>query len=217
MRKKSKSQSKRFYTFIDFAEDYGEIVLLPLIFGSIYGFYEAIITDKNEFTFFLDALLLFIVLIALSCIILKRINKLHIIWIREIPNLLIYWFVFGFYFVIRIFQKSLVSQFTEPANQIIFGLVAGTISLLFLLFQTKPWLKVRYKGHYEKIEFLKQKAKLKEDEWLALKYQIVGIAKEKNKISWGWRLIEILFVIALASLIDAYSGQIADIIQNIMP
>jgi hypothetical protein len=120
--------------------------------------------------------------------------------------------------VIRVFQRSLISQFTTgPANQIIFGLVAGTVSLLFLLFQTKPWLRIRYKSYFEKIEFLKQKAKLKEDEWLALKYQIVDIAKEKTKINWGWRIIEILFVIALASLLDAYSGQIADMVQNLVP
>ena len=217
MRKKSKSQSKRFYTFINFAEDYGEIIFLPLIFDSIFGFYKAIITNTNEITFFLDTFLLFIVLIAVSCIILKRFNKLHIIWIRETPNLLIFWFVFGLYFVIRIFQKSLVRDFTGPVSQIIFGLVAGTITLLLVLFQTKPWLEIRYKGHYEKIEFLKQKAKLREDEWLALKYRIINIAKEKNKPNWGWKIIEILFVIALASLLDAYSGQVADIIQSIVP
>lgn len=217
MRKNFKPKSKRFYSFIDFAEDYGEIVLLPLILGSIYSFYEATIAHKNEFRFLLDVLLLFIVLIALSCIVLKRINKLHVIWIREIPNLLIFWLVFGLYFVIRVFQESLTSQFTRPASQILFGLVAGTISLLLLLFQTKPWLKIRYRGHYEKIEFLKQKAKLKKDEWLALKYQLVDIAKERNRKSWGWRMIEILFIIALASLLDAYSGEIADMIQNVMP
>ncbi len=217
MRKRAVTRSEKFYSFIDFAEDFGEIVLLPMIFISVSSFYKAIIYSKNEIEFLLDALLLVIVLVALTCIILKRISKLHIIWVREIPNLLIFWFVFGCYFVIEILQKSLTSQLIEPINQILFGLAAGVISLSFLLFQTKPWLKISYRLRNERVAFLIRKAKLKNDEWDALRYKIIDTAKEKNKPSWIWRMVEALFVIALASLIDAYSGQIADIIQKLMP
>ncbi len=218
MKRKSIFQFWSHYTFIDFAEEHGEVLFLPLFVLSISSIYDAISNGPSEAILLLDILLLLLLIVTLSIIVLKRKGKLHIIWLREIPNIIIYWAVFGIYFAVSALQKALERYYSGKfTSMMVFGIAAGTVSLLVLIFQTKPWLKIRYKDHFEQVELLKRKAKLNEKEWAALREYILQDANKRKKISFGWVITEIIFVLALTSLLDAYSNQIADAIQFLMP
>lgn len=184
---------------------------------SIFDLYSTT-GSKIEFGILLSIIRFVGLSTVLIVLILKTRNKLHILWLKEIPSFLVFFYTLHFYLLISVAQQLAESNNRSPISQIPAGIVAAYLSFLLVSYQAKPWISsdVKRKNSY-RIDKLRSKARLKNYEWQHIKPMLVNSARNKNKTDWLWRITEIIIVIGLASILDAYAGRIADIIQNLIP
>jgi len=148
-------------------------------------------------------------------LLLKRNKGLHIIWVEKMPNILVIYYLAIYNFIYILIKSIISSQGVEQMSVIKIGIIIGNLSILLYSYQTKPWLRIDFEEKLDRMKKLSKKAALTKPEWAAVHPFLLRAANERKKINWAWWLLEIVIVIGLASILDAYAGQIADIAQNL--
>lgn len=201
-------------SIVTLTNSYGELFVLPFIF---YIIFELITENyhKEQLSFLITIFSFSLYLATALALLLKRNKKLHLIWVEKMPNILLFYYLAIYNFIYILIKSIISSQGVEQMSGIKIGIVIGNLSILLYSYQTKPWLRINFEENLNRMKKLRKKAALTKPEWTAVQPFLLRTANERKKISWAWWILEIVIVIGLASILDAYAGKLADIVQNL--
>lgn len=200
---------------VTLSSSYGELLVLPFIFYTIFE-----LTTENyhkEQLSFLITIFSFLLYLATAlALLLKRNKRLHIVWAEKMPNVLVFYYLAIYNFIYILIKSIISSQGIEQISGIKTGLIIGNLSILLYSYQTKPWLRNGFEEKLNRMKRLSKKAALTKPEWTVIQPFLLKTANERKKTNWAWWILETIIVIGLASILDAYAGEIADIAQNLL-
>lgn len=202
-----------FVVIVTLSSSYGELLILPFI---LYTIFELTSENfhKEQLSFLITIFSFSLYLSTALALSLKRNNWLHLIWVEKIPNILVVYYLTIYNFMYILIKSIISSQGLVQISAIKTGVIIGNLSILLFSYQTKPWLRIGFEEKLKRMKRLSKKADLTKSEWTVIQPLLVKTANERKKPNWIWRVLEVAIVIGLGSILDAYAGKIADIVQN---